>query len=172
VCRVLNWNFCPNSDGSSVNGYRHSNVIWETSFPLFHKNWLLQSILCFFSPKFISAVGPYSTHTKQAFPVLYLFERGRGHLMVFYLLFLRAPTLIRPSWDKGSSFIFWKLNTREGRRLLEISSLFLLVEDRFPACGQVFNNEKEKFGLFPPSQHPSLDMKGGHCATVKHIEGD
>lgn len=166
MCRVLNWNFCPNSDGSSVNGYRHSNVIWETSFPLFHKNWLLQSILCFFSPKFISAVGPYSTHTKQAFPVLYLFERGRGHLMVFYLLFLRAPTLIRPSWDKGSSFIFWKLNTREGRRLLEISSLFFAGRGSISCVWSSLQQRKRKIWALPPSTAPVTWYEGGDTALL------
>lgn len=82
--------------------------------------------------------------------------------MVFYLLFLRAPTLIRPSWDKGSSFIFWKLNTREGRRLLEISSLFFAGRGSISCVWSSLQQRKRKFGpLFPPPQHPSLDMKGG-----------
>jgi hypothetical protein len=173
VCRVLNWNFCPNSDGSSVNGYRHSNVIWETSFPLFHKNWLLQSILCFFSPKFISAVGPYSTHTKQAFPVLYLFERGRGHLMVFYLLFLRAPTLIRPSWDKGKLFHFLKIEYEGGSSSIgDFLPFFCWSRIDFLRVVKSSTTKKKNLGSSPLHSTRHLIWRGGHCATVKHIEGD
>ncbi len=160
VCRVLNWNFCPNSDGSSVNGYRHSSVIWKQVSHCSTKNWLLQSIFFFFflSPKFINAVGPYSTQNRHFLSCF--FERGRGHLMVFYL-FLRAPTLIRPSWDKGSSFIFE--NWIRGRVVYWRFPPFFWSRIDFLRVVKS-STQKKSFGSPPP--HPSLDMKGGGTALL------